>query len=101
MIYFSLYLVEVGGVADGMEIKQPGTLCVSGEDPGPERRETARQESVEAFECEYFEHFKGRHPLCISRLEGNCPVPLIQLNIFSLENSPDSLLCHYQCSASD
>ena len=55
MIYFSLYLVEVGGVADGMEIKQPGTLCVSGEDP------TARQKRDEAFECEYFKHFKGRH----------------------------------------
>ena len=28
--------------------------CVSGEDPRPERRETARQESDGAIECEYF-----------------------------------------------
>ena len=56
VIYFSLYLVEVGGV-----VVESQELCVSGEDPGPERRETARQERDEAFECEYFKHFKGRH----------------------------------------
>ena len=28
--------------------------CVSGEDTRPERRETARQESDGAIECEYF-----------------------------------------------
>ena len=28
--------------------------CVSGEDPRPERREPARQESDGAIECEYF-----------------------------------------------
>ena len=49
-------------------------LCVSGEDPGPERRETARQERDEAFECEYFEHFKGRHTYGLT-FEIRCAFP--------------------------
>ena len=34
-------------------------MKISGEDPGPHRREIARQKRSNNVDCEYFKHFKG------------------------------------------